>query len=195
MKYDLPGDEGEVLPNLLGLTTFEEVGLAEFEGFVRAEILLTETLTVRTRFTSAYVLQIHRFALEHLYGFAGRLREVNVSKGGFPFPAARFLPQAMQTFEQELLRKLPNRYSNPEALIRDIAVVHAELLFIHPFREGNGRTARILANLMVRKAGYDGLQFERIDERVFEEYIAAVHQAASQKYEAMEGIIRLIFPA
>lgn len=195
MKYDLPDDEQEVLPNLLGLTTAAQIGLAEFEGFLRAEILLTESQTERTRFSTAYIRRIHRLALEHLYGFAGHLREVNISKGGFPFPAARFLHQTLQTFEENVLQNLPNRYVSRNDLIGDIARVHAELLFIHPFREGNGRTARILANLMARKAGYDGLRFERIDDAVFDRYVAAVHRAAAQEYEAMEEIIRLVFPA
>lgn len=67
----------------------------------------------------------------------------------------------MTAFEYEVLSKLPNTYKSREQLINDIAIVHGELLFIHPFREGNGRTARLLANLMCRKAGYDGLMFEK----------------------------------
>ena len=67
----------------------------------------------------------------------------------------------------EVLRKLPKKYTCKQELIIDIAKVHAELLLIHPFREGNGRTARILANLMSRKAGYGFLKFEKIDNHQF----------------------------
>lgn len=45
----------EILPNLLGLKTAEEIGLSEFEGSLRAEIIPTETLTLKTKFTSAYI--------------------------------------------------------------------------------------------------------------------------------------------
>ena len=83
-----------------------------------------------------------------------------MSKGGFPFAAAKFLPESMSVFEKEILSKLKNTYNKKEDLVRDIATVHGELLFIHPFREGNGRTARLLANLMSRKAGYKSLKFE-----------------------------------
>jgi cell filamentation protein len=148
MKYQLPGDQGEVLPNLFGLNTPEEIALSEFEGFLKAEILLTE----------------------------------------------KFLPQTMQAFEQEILDRLPNRYENRNDLIQNIAVVHAELLFIHPFREGNGRTARILANLMARKQGYGSLLFEKVGEREFEFYVSAVQQAAAKKYTKMIEFISAIFP-
>lgn len=194
MKYRSPDSEDELLPNLLGLVTQEEIGLSEFEGFLKAEILLTEELTSRTKFNVKYILNIHKLALEHLYAFAGKYRDVNLSKGGFPFAAAKFLPQTMSDFENEILSGLPNKYQNKEDLISDIAVVHGELLFIHPFREGNGRTARVLANLMSRKAGYRSLQFDKVDKAVFEKYVLAVQKSADKDYSKMIEFIRFIFP-
>ena len=194
MNYERPGAQGELLPNLLGLKTGEEVALAEFEGFLRAEILLTEALTKRTKFTSAYILKIHRLALGHLYAFAGKYREVNISKGGFPFAASRFLAQTMRAFEEEILTKLPDTYRSKELLIQDMAVVHGELLLIHPFREGNGRTARILANLMARKQGYAALEFGKVGEKEFAFYVAAVQKAAEKDYSKMVTFITAVFP-
>src|ERR1700743_1507906 len=133
MKYNIPGDQSEILPNLLNLTSVDEIGRAEFEGFLKAEIILSERLTTRTKFNVKYILQIHKLALQHLYSFAGKLRDVNISKGGFPFPGAKYLVQSMLTFENEVLNALPNKYSSKEELIRSIAIVHGELLFIHPF--------------------------------------------------------------
>ena len=194
MKYDLPNDQSEILPNLPGLKTVEEIELSEFEGFLRCEIFLTEKLSSRTTFNTAYILKIHKLALGHLYAFAGKYRDVNISKGGFPFAAARFLPESMQAFETEILSKIKHTYENKDLLIRDIAMVHGELLFIHPFREGNGRTARILANLIARKQGYDPLMFEKITAGRFDEYVGGVQAAASKDYSKMENIIRYIFP-
>ena len=194
MKYELPDSQGEILPNLPGLKSSEEIALAEFEGFLKAEIVLTEALTKRTRFNVAYILKIHRLALDQVYAFAGKYRDVNMSKGGFPFAASRFLPQTMQAFEEEVLRKLPNKYESKELLIHDIAVVHGELLVIHPFRDGNGRTARILANLMSRKQGYDALEFGKVGEKEFEFYVAAVQNSAEKDYRQMVAFIASIFP-
>lgn len=194
MKYKSPDSEDELLPNLLGLVTQEEIGLSEFEGFLKAEIFLTEELTGRTKFNVKYILNIHKLALEHLYAFAGKYRDVNLSKGGFPFAAAKFLPQTMSDFENEVLSGLPNKYSDKEDLIKDIAIVHGELLFIHPFREGNGRTARVLANLMSRKAGYGSLKFDKVNKAVFEKYVIAVQKSADKDYSKMIEFIRFIFP-
>ncbi|MBC5622489.1 MULTISPECIES: Fic family protein [Butyricimonas] len=189
-RYSTNGEEGEILHNLLGLTDEEAIHNAEFEGFLTAEILFTENLTPKTKFTIKYICDIHRTALKELYSFAGHFRSVNVSKGGFVFPAGRFIPDNMRIFEEEILAHLPDHYAHQEELIKDIAKVHGELLFIHPFREGNGRTARILANLMARKQGYTGLNFRRVN---FDEYIIAVQQVARKDYSRMEKIITYAF--
>lgn len=190
MKYDLSDNQGEILPNLLGLKTVEDIGMSEFEGFLKSEIIFTEKLSNRTRFSEKYICQIHKLALGHLYSFAGKYRTVNISKAGFPFAAAKYLPEIMRQFDNDILSNLNTSYSNKADLINDIAVVHSELLFIHPFREGNGRTARVLANLMSRKNGYSSLKFELIN---FDEYVYAVQNAANKDYTKMTSLIQSIF--
>lgn len=168
--------------------------MSEFEGFLRAEIYFTEKLSARTKFDVKYILGLHKEALKHLYPFAGKLRSVNLSKGGFPFAAAKFLPESMSSLEKEILSRLKNNYKRREDVIRDIATVHGELLFIHPFREGNGRTARLLANLMSRKAGYESLKFENVGKKEFEKYVVAVQSCAKKDYNKMIEFIDSIFP-
>ena len=195
MKYKSPDNQGDILPNLLGLTTEKEINESEFEGFLKTEIYFTEKLSVRTKFSAKYILDLHKMALSHLYSFAGKYRNVNMSKGGFPFAAAKFLPETMSEFEKEILSKLKNKYESQENLIKDVAIVHGELLFIHPFREGNGRTARLLANLMLRKAGFEALKFENVGKREFEEYVKAVQNCANKDYSKMIDFIKSIFPS
>ena len=192
-RYLSSQGEGEMLPNLLNLQDKETIDLSEFEGFLLTELSLTEKLSGRTKFTVKYIKGIHKLALGHLYSFAGKYRTVNMTKGGFLFPSAQYIAYNMDVFEKEILSCLPNRYESKEVLIKDIARVHGELLFIHPFREGNGRTARLLANLMVRKQGYEGLNFELIDNKLFPRYVAAVQAVADKDYSKIERIIRLLF--
>lgn len=194
MKYKSPDSQGELLPNLQGLKTLREVSASEFEGFLRAEIYFTEKLSAKTKFNVRYILSLHKESLKHLYPFAGKLRDVNLSKGGFPFAAARFLPETMLAFEKDVLSGLKTTYRDKAELIRDVATVHGELLFIHPFREGNGRTARMLANLMLRKAGYEPLKFERVGKKEFEHYVVAVQNCARKDYSKMVEFIESIFP-
>jgi len=57
--------------------------------------------------------------------------------------------------------------------LRKIARVHLELLFIHPYREGNGRTARLVATLMALQAGYSGFDWE-VFYRRFDDYVKSI---------------------
>jgi cell filamentation protein len=194
MKYQTPQSQSDILPNLLGLKLAEDIALSEFEGFLKAEIILTEKLSSRTKFDVSYILKIHKLSLGHLYSFAGRYRDVNLSKGGFPFAAAMFLSETMNTFDKEVMLKLAKKYKNRQEVIADISKVHGDLLLIHPFREGNGRTARILANLMSRKQGYGSLLFDKVGKKEFEFYVSAVQLSANKDYSKMEQFITSIFP-
>ena len=192
-KYRVLSEEGEVLPNLLGLTSLEEIEFAETEELLFAEISIIENLSNETVFDLDYIYKIHKLGFERLYSFAGKLRTVNISKNGFLFPSAEFLSLAMDNFQNQILSQLPNTYQDENKLITDIAIVHAELLFIHPFREGNGRVARILSNAMAQKEGFEPLKFERITDQKKDEYIWAVQKAADKEYSPMEKIISFIF--
>jgi cell filamentation protein len=192
-KYETPDNEKEILPNKLELNNKSLIEKEEAKGFAKAGLLLGSTLTNETVFDIDFINNIHKIAFEDLYEFAGKYRTVNMSKGGFTFPASMFLDNSMNAFQTSILSNISHSYSNKEALIRDIAHVHAELLFIHPYREGNGRTARLLANLMCFKAGFERLKFELLQDK-FKEYVRAVQQAGMGNYKAMEEIISLIFP-
>lgn len=189
IKYTVSNREAEILPNKLQLKTQAEVEQAELKGFLYAYTVLFDELSEKTKFNLKYIFKIHKLAFGKLYVFAGKPRTVNISKGGFAFPSAKFLEQSLDHFDKNVLKELPAEYQTKEELIKAVAKVHAELLFIHPFREGNGRTARLLANLMVAKAGYKLLELENFSKEKFDAYVKAVQQAAGGNYSSMEKII------
>ncbi len=192
-KYRIPKDEGEILQNKFGFTELKELEQSEFEGFLFAYKVLFNELNEETKFNLKYILRMHELALGHLYSFAGKFRNVNISKGGFLFPPAKFLNETMNEFEKNILLPLNSEYNSEEQLITAIARVHAELLFIHPFREGNGRTVRLLANLMAAKAGHKLLALENFRKEKFDDYVNAIQQAAKADYSLMKKIIRSLF--
>jgi cell filamentation protein len=63
------------------------------------------------------------------------------------------------------------------ALIRGLAEVHVEFVLIHPFREGNGRIARLLADVMACQAGIGPLDYSEWD-RQRDLYFAAIRAGA-----------------
>jgi cell filamentation protein len=72
------------------------------------------------------------------------------------------------------------------------AIVHTELMLIHPFRQGNGRVGRLLAVLMAFQAGLPGLDFAGIRGKKRKEYFAAVQAGLDRNYEPMKKIFRSV---
>ena len=75
-----------------------------------------------------------------------------------------------------------------DQLTEAIAVVHVELILIHPFREGNGRLSRLLANVMALQAGWPELDYTPWDDYKTD-YFAAI-QAGISDYEPMKRLVR-----
>ena len=69
-----------------------------------------------------------------------------------------------------------------------IVEVHAELILIHPFREGNGRCARLLALLMAMQANLPTLDFSTFARRGKGRYISAIHAALDRDYAPMTDL-------
>lgn len=151
-----PGSRGRVLRNRLGITRVRDIERAEFEALVAVqEVYVRDHIAPNTRFTAALVRQMHADWLGGLYEWAGQYRTVNVAKGGFAWPPAYLVPANMEAFERGLLREMtPCPPGGIEATAHRLAVVHAEFLLIHPFRDGNGRMARWLADLMAIQSGH-----------------------------------------
>jgi len=95
----------------------------------------------------------------------------------------------MDYLENEFLLKLPGNYYHPDKLIEDIAIIHCELIHIHPFREGNGRTARIFADLMANRAGFPALELNNFRKEKYPDYIDALNKGDQKDYSGMIGII------
>jgi len=184
-----PGSRGRVLRNLLGIKRKREIDQVEARELRRALEELIRTYDQQHRFTEADIRKIHKIWLAPIYAWAGQYRNVNLAKGEFPFAAAREVPRLMGEFEKGPLHQFtPCRLPSREEVVRAIAVVHTELMLIHPFREGNGRVGRVLAILMALQAGVPPLDFGSITGRKRQEYFAAVRAGMDRDYEPMEKI-------
>ncbi len=84
--------------------------------------------------------QIHAWLFGGLYDFAGQIRTKNIAKGGFQFAMARYLPQTLRKIE-----------SMPDGIFDEIVTKYVEMNVAHPFMEGNGRSARIWLDLILKK--------------------------------------------
>lgn len=90
--------------------------------------------------TSKGLQQIHAYLFGGLYDFAGKIRQKNISKWGFRFASAEYLAQTLQDIEQM-----------PENTLDEIIEKYIEMNIAHPFMEGNGRSARIWLDFILKK--------------------------------------------
>ena len=184
-----PRSHGRVLRNLLDITRKREMDRTELVEQLRAMAELVDRYDRDHRFTADDICGIHRIWLGPVYAWAGKYRKVNLTKDDFPFAAASQVPRVMAEFEKNCLAKFtPCRSGSLEAIIRALAVVHTELVLIHPFREGNGRVARMLASLMSLQAGLPALDFGGVRAWKRQEYFAAVQAGVRRDYRPMERI-------
>lgn len=161
----------------------------EMDAQLRALIKLAGMFSVKHRFTAKDVCHIHEVWLGDIYEWAGKYRQVNISKGDFPFAGAAQVPKLMRDFERGVLKKFtPCNFKSPEEVARAIATVHVELVLIHPFREGNGRAARLLADLMALQANLPPLNYWGIRGKKRQAYFHSVQEGMSRNYSPMTEI-------
>lgn len=95
----------------------------------------------------------------------------------------------MAELESGPLRQFtPCRSDSDDHVVRALAIVHTELMLIHPFREGNGRAGRLLAILMGLQAKLPPLDFSGIKGKKRQEYFGAVRAGLGRDYEPMERL-------
>ncbi|MDN5869857.1 MAG: Fic family protein [Nitrococcus sp.] len=188
VEYE-PGSDGKVLRNLQGITDPGEMTMAE--------LFLLEQLYQRIfpadfpdrRLTIADLKRWHHQWLGNVYSWAGEERSVNMAKDGFQFAAAAQIPRLLEQFQAQWFDRLtPLHEQSMDALVEALAVTHVELILVHPFREGNGRLARLLADVMAAQAGcglldYSGWNADRSG------YLAAIQNGMTRNYQPMADLV------
>jgi cell filamentation protein len=187
-----PGSRGRVLKNKLGIKRAMDMHRAEYEALVAAQKLYyAEIVDEKTAITSEFIKGMHRDWLGGIYEWAGEYRTVEMERPGFRWPPAYLVPKNMETLEQDVLAvHTPCRKPEIAEVSRLAAIVHADLLLIHPFREGNGRLARWLADIMIAQAGFalPKYRFEgRGSRREGERYLRAVLKGYTSDYAELAG--------
>ena len=120
--------------------------------------------------------QIHAYIFGGLYDFAGKIRSMNIAKGGFAFAPAMYLRENLAIIEKM-----------PEDTIENIVKKYVEMNVAHPFMEGNGRSTRIWLDLILKKNLRTCTDWSKIDKR---EYLDAMRESpvdASHIYELIKN--------
>ena len=113
--------------------------------------------------------EIHKYLFEDIYDFAGKIRTVNIAKGGFRFAPVMYLESSLENIEKM-----------PQSDFDSIVEKYVEMNIAHPFREGNGRSMRIWLDMMFRKELSMAVDWSRIDK---EDYLLAMERSPIRDIE------------
>ena len=113
--------------------------------------------------TTKGLQQIHEYLFGGLYDFAGKIREVNISKGNFRFANCLYLKEALAAIEKM-----------PETTFEEIIAKYVEMNIAHPFMEGNGRTTRIWLDMVLKKNLRRVVDWRNIDK---DKYLQAMERS------------------
>lgn len=106
--------------------------------------------------TTKGLKDIHFYLFENLYDFAGKVRTVNISKGGFRFANAIYLNEILVKIEQM-----------PENSFEQIISKYVEMNIAHPFLEGNGRTMRIWLDMILKSRLKKLVNWQFVDKALY----------------------------
>jgi len=184
-----PGSDDRVLANNLGVSNAEEMDDIEMDLLKRLYDVVLGSVEATHRLTTADFRKWHRSWLGNVFAWAGQYRTLNMSKGDFIFAASGQVPKLMDNLDKEVLSvHTPCAGMSEDQLTEAIAVVHVELILIHPFREGNGRLSRLVANVMALQAGWRQLDYTSWDENKAD-YFAAIRAGLSDN-KPMRRLVR-----
>ena len=99
---------------------------------------------------------IHRYLFDGLYDFAGKIRNLNITKGGFRFANCLYLEAILPVIEKM-----------PENTFEEIIAKYVEMNIAHPFMEGNGRATRIWLDMMLKKQLGKVVDWRTIDKDLY----------------------------
>ena len=160
-----------MLENKLGLTSSAELARMEEQLSKKKAVLLFEkgildSLPAGKFFT---LQAIHRYLFEDIYDFAGEIRKVNMAKGNFRFGPLMYLGAALENIDKM-----------PQSDFDEIIEKYVEMNIAHPFREGNGRSARIWLDHMLKQEIGKVIDWSKVDK---EDYLLAMERSPVKDIE------------
>ena len=159
------------LENKLGLTSSADLAREEERISKKKAIELFENGILDNLPAGKFsTLQtIHKYLFGDIYDFAGELRTVNISKGNFRFAPLMYLESALENIDKM-----------PQSNFDEIVEKYVEMNIAHPFREGNGRSARIWLDHILKNEISKVIDWSKVDK---DDYLLAMERSPIKDIE------------
>ncbi|TLV02542.1 Fic family protein [Dyadobacter luticola] len=166
--------------NLLDISDKELLNLYETSGIAKCEILIQE-LDLATDLDISLILEIHRTAFSELYSWAGKWRNIEVQVGKLSPPHPSQVPALMYQFADDINYRL-KRVEEKQGIAELLTYLHHRFVWIHPFNNGNGRTARLLLNAAAMLKGFEPIKLYHREGEARTKYIGSFEKGRSGRY-------------
>ena len=160
-----------MLDNKLGLTSSTDLAREEERISKKKAIELFENGILDNLPAGKFsTLQtIHKYLFGDIYDFAGEIRTVNISKGNFRFAPLMYLESALENIDKM-----------PQSNFDEIVEKYVEMNIAHPFREGNGRSARIWLDHILKNEISKVIDWSKVDK---DDYLLAMERSPIKDIE------------
>ena len=169
-----------ILPNKLNITNQLELNQAEEKISKQKAKQLFESGEINQIEVGTFkgLAQIHAYLFSDIYEFAGKVREVNISKGNFRFASLVYLAQSLE-----------NITKMPQSNFNEIIEKYVEMNIAHPFREGNGRATRIWLDLILKKEIKRVIDWNLVDKS---DYLMAMERSVIKDVEIKSLLLQAL---
>lgn len=160
-----------LIDNKLGIIDSAELARAEerISKKKAVELFQSGKLDIMKAGSFETLAGIHKYLFGEIYDFAGQVRKVNISKGGFRFASAMYLGAALENIEKM-----------PQSCFDEIVEKYVEMNIAHPFREGNGRSMRIWLDHILKQEIKLVIDWSKVDK---DDYLLAMERSPIKDVE------------
>lgn len=159
------------LENKLGLTNSTDLAREEERISKKKALELFESGILDTLPAGKFstLQKIHEYLFSDIYDFAGKVRSVNIAKENFRFAPLMYLEASLSNID-----------NMPQSTFDEIIEKYVEMNVAHPFREGNGRSARIWLDHILKTEINQVVDWSKVDK---EDYLLAMERSPIKDVE------------
>lgn len=178
-----------------GIIPRSKVVQLEKEGVKKALEYIIKLSQKRAQITPQLIRDIHKEGFGFIFpDWAGKFRTEQVTVGKHEPPHYSLIPELVKNLCDDLLKQLHHVSSTKQEeqflaeVISLLAWFQHRFVWIHPFKDYNGRVARLITNLLLLNLGFPILEIQAETGKDRETYIAAMKAADQHNYSKLEDL-------
>ncbi len=181
---------------VFGILPRSEIVKLEAEGIKKAQQYIIKLSNRKTKITPQVILDIHKVGFGLIFpDWTGKFRTIDVTVGDYEPPHYSKVPELVKNLCEDLTERLKYLpfHQNEEVFLSELISLLAwfqhRFVWIHPFRDYNGRVARLLTNLLLLNLGFPIITIKAETGRDRDKYVKAMKAADQNDLSKLEKLL------